>query len=88
MAGNNVSFSEFVDRIYKGIPDRTSTVEEKERAIAAKKKILQHPDCPSEKRAEILNEIKTIEGEIAGIKASEHNQAMNSSVFPPRNNLG
>lgn len=88
MAGNNVSFSEFVDRAYKGIPDRTSTVEEKERAIAAKKKILQHPDCPPQKKAEILKEIGILQGEIAGIKASEHNQAMNSSVFPPRNNLG
>lgn len=88
MAGNNISFSEFVEKAYQGIPDRTSTVEEKQRAIAAKKKILQHPDCPREKRAEILNEIKIIEGEIAGIKESEHNLAMNSSVFPPRNNLG
>lgn len=88
MAGNNVSFNEFVEKTYAGIPERTSTIEQKEKAIKAKKKILQHPDCPREKRAEILKEIKTIEGEIAGIKEAEHNQAMNSSVFPPRDNLG
>lgn len=88
MARNNVSFNEFVRKTYEGIPDRTSTVEDKERAIAAKKKILQHPDCPLGSKEKILEEIKTIEGEIAGMKASEHNQAMNSSVFPSRNNLG
>lgn len=88
MAGNNVSFSEFVDKVYAGIPERTSTVEQKERAIAAKKKILQHPDCPPNKKAEIMREIGIIQGEIDGLKEDARAQSMNSSVFPPRNNLG
>lgn len=81
-------FDQFVENAYRGIPERTSTVEEKERAIAAKKKILQHPDCPKETKTALLREIATIEGEIAGIKESERKEAMNSSIFPKRNNLG
>ena len=79
---------EFVEKAYQGIPDRTSTVEEKQRAIAAKKKILQHPDCPKETKTALLREIATIEGEIAGIKNDERTASMNSSIFPKRNNLG
>ena len=91
MAGenvSNVSFDRFVERAYAGIPDRTSTIEEKERAIAAKKKILAHPSCPESSKATLRQEIATIEGEIAGIKNEQRNASMNSSVFPSRNNLG
>lgn len=41
MAGDSVSFEKFVERAYRGIPERTLTIEEKERAIRAKKKILK-----------------------------------------------
>lgn len=88
MAGGNVSFNDFVEKAYAGIPERTSTVEDKERAIAAKKKILQHPDCPNESRTALLREIATIEGEIADIKSEQRNVSMNSSIFPKRNDLG
>lgn len=88
MAGGNVSFNDFVEKAYAGIPERTSTVEDKERAIAAKKKILQHPDCPKESRTALLREIATIESEIAGIKSEQRNASMNSSIFPKRNDLG
>ena len=88
MAGENVSFNDFVEKAYAGIPERTSTVEDKERAIAAKKKILQHPDCPSSSKPELLKEIAIIESEIAGIKNEQRNASMNSSIFPKRNNLG
>ena len=89
MAGVSMNkFDQFVKNAYRGIPERTSTVEEKERAIAAKKKILQHPDCSKKTKTALLREIATIEGEIAGIKESERNEAMNSSIFPKRNNLG
>lgn len=81
-------FEQFVENAYRGIPDQTSTVKDKERAIAAKKKILQHPDCPKETKTALLREIATIEGEITGIKEQERNEAMNSSVFPKRNDLG
>ncbi len=84
----SVDFSTFVDQQYKGIPEQTETIEDKKRAIAAKKRILQHPDCPPNKKSEILREISVIEGEIAGMQSEAHNQAMNSSIFPSRNNLG
>ena len=39
MAGVSMNkFDQFVENAYRGIPERTSTVEEKERAIAAKKR--------------------------------------------------
>ena len=89
MAGVSMNkFDQFVENAYRGIPERTSTVEEKERAITAKKKILQHPDCPKETKTALLREIATIEGEIAGIKNDERTASMNSSIFPKRNNLG
>ena len=89
MAGVSMNkFDQFVENAYRGIPERTSTVEEKERAIAAKKKILQHPDCPKETKTALLREIATIEGEIAGIKNDERTASKNSSIFPKRNNLG
>ena len=89
MAGVSMNkFDQFVENAYRGIPERTSTVEEKERAIAAKKKILQHPDCPKETKTALLREIATIEGEIAGIKNDERTASMNNSIFPKRNNLG
>ena len=87
MAGK-VSFNEFVEKAYAGIPEQTSTVRDKERAIEAKKKILQHPDCPRTSRAAILKEIETIENEIKTMKAEAREQSMNSSIFPSRNNLG
>ena len=47
MAGVSMNkFEQFVENAYRGIPEQTSTVEEKEKAIAAKKKILQYPNCP------------------------------------------
>ena len=89
MAGVSMNkFEQFVENAYRGIPEQTSTAEEKEKAIAAKKKILQHPNCPKETKTALLREIATIEGEIAGIKNEQHNASMNSSIFPKRNDLG
>ena len=89
MAGVSMNkFDQFVENAYRGIPEQTSTVRDKERAIAAKKKILQHPDCPAKSKVALKKEIEIIEGEIAGIKEQERNEAMNSSVFPMRNDLG
>ena len=89
MAGVSMNkFEQFVENAYRGIPEQTSTVEEKEKAIAAKKKILQHPNCPKETKTALLREIETIEGEIAGIKNEQRNASMNSSIFPKRNDLG
>lgn len=87
MAGE-VSFNDFVEKAYAGIPDRTTTVEQKERAIAAKKKILAHPDCPSKTKEALRNEIATIQGEIDAMNNEARTQSMNSSIYPPRNNLG
>lgn len=81
-------FDKFVERVYRGIPERTSTIEEKERAIKAKKKTINHPDCPKDSKDKIKHEISIIQGEIDTIKSEQRMQAMNSSVFPPRDNLG
>jgi len=78
VSGSKEDFKTFADRLNKTFPDRTSTVEEKERAIAAKKKIMAHPDCPADTKKVLQKEIATIESEI---------QRM-SSVFGNRNDLG
>ena len=78
VSGSKEDFKTFADRLNKTFPDRTSTVEEKERAIAAKKKIMAHPDCPADTKKVLQKEIATIESEI---------QRM-SSVFAKRNDLG
>ena len=78
VSGSKEDFKTFADRLNKTFPDRTSTVEEKEKAIAAKKKIMAHPDCPADTKKVLQKEIATIESEI---------QRM-SSVFSKRNDLG
>ena len=78
VSGSKEDFKTFADRLNKTFPDRTSTVEEKERAIAAKKKIMAHPDCPADTKKVLQKEIATIESEIQRI----------SSVFDKRNDLG
>ncbi len=88
MSKDSVAFDKFVERAYRGIPERTETIEEKERAIKAKKKILNHPDCPKESKNALRHEISIIKGEIDAIKSEQRNQAMNSSIFPSRENLG
>lgn len=88
MAGEKISFSAFVENAYKGIPDRTTTISDKEKAIEAKKKILNHPDCPNKSKTEIRNEIAIIEGEIASMKKEARSQSMDSSIFPERDDLG
>lgn len=64
VSGSKEDFKTFADRLNKTFPDRTSTVEEKEKAIAAKKKIMAHPDCPADTKKVLQKEIATIESEI------------------------
>ena len=78
VSGNNEDFETYADRLNNTFPDRTSTIEEKERAIAAKKKIMAHPDCPADTKKVLQKEIAIIQEEI---------QRM-SSVFGKRYNLG
>lgn len=65
----------YADRLNSTIPEHTTTVAEKQTAIDIKKKIMSHPDCPSETKIKLQQEINTIEAEIARINS------MNSSVF-------
>ena len=64
----NSNFEEFVQKAYAGIPDRTSTIEDKQKAILAKVSILNHPNCPEETKAVLQQEIATINNEINQIK--------------------
>ncbi len=81
---NKMDFNAFVEKQYSGIPESTSTIADKEKAIKAKKEILKHPDCPQSSKVEIRKEIATIEAEIETMKSEQ----MNTSIFPTRNNLG
>lgn len=81
---NKMDFNQFVEKQYAGLPEQTGTIEEKEKAIKAKKEILKHPDCPQNTKAEIKKEIETIEAEIETMKSEQRDK----SIFPPRNNLG
>lgn len=78
-------FGAFADRLNKTVPDVTSTVEEKKHAIEVKKKIMNHPQCPSDTKTTLRKEIGIIQGEIDRIN---HDTAMNTSVFGTRNDLG
>lgn len=78
-------FGTFADKLNKTVPDRTSTVEEKKHAIEVKKKIMNHPQCPSDTKVNLRKEIGIIQAEIDRM---EHDTAMNTSVFGTRNNLG
>ena len=78
-------FNTYAERLNKSFPDRTSTIEEKERAIAAKKKIMSHPDCPPDTKAVLQKEINVIEKEITEI---QKDTSRNTSIFGKRTNLG
>ena len=82
---NYEDFGAFADRLNNTVPDTTSTVEEKKHAIEVKKKIMNHPQCPSDTKTTLRKEIGIIQAEIDQI---EHETAMNTSVFGTRNNLG
>ena len=71
-------FSTYAEEVNKTIPDRTSDIEEKRNAIEAKKKIMAHPDCPAETKAELQKEIGIIENEIERI--NKENQQINSET--------
>ena len=60
----NEDFSDYASKLNSTVPDRTSSIEEKERAIEVKKQIMAHPNCPPEVKKELQQEIKTIETEI------------------------
>ena len=78
-------FETYADKLNKTVPERTSTIEEKERAIEAKKKIMAHPGCYPDTKVELQKEISIIEGEIERIKQEK---AMNTSIFGKKTNLG
>lgn len=82
---NYEDFGAFADRLNKTVPDVTSTVEEKKHAIEVKKKIMNHPQCPSDTKTTLRKEIGIIQGEIDRMN---HDTAMNTSVFGTRNDLG
>ena len=64
-----VSFDEYSDRLNNSIPQVTTTVEQKRKAIAIKKQIMAHPACPLEVKQVLLNEIKIIQNEINGMSS-------------------
>ena len=78
-------FNSYAEKLNRSFPDRTTTIEEKERAIAAKKKIMAHPKCPADTKTALRREIDIIENEIARMKQET---ALNTSIFGRRNDLG
>ncbi len=86
----NVSeFQKFAEAVNRGIPETTSTVRDKQNVVAAKKRILSHPDCPAEAKMELLKDIAKLEAEIKKLeerkKNEKHEQVLNTSIFPKRN---
>ena len=85
---NGSEFQKFAESVNRGIPETTSTVRDKENVIAAKKRILSHPDCPTEAKAELLKDIAKLEAEIEKLekrkKNEKHEQVINTSIFPKR----
>ncbi len=69
------SFEKLADQLNSTIPDRTTTIEEKKKAIAVKKQLLAHPGCPDGAKKELQKDIETIQDEISRI------EAQNSSIF-------
>ena len=72
------SFEAYARRMNSGLPDRTTTIDQKQKAITAKRNIMRHPGCPSNTKTILEREIATIEKEI---KTMEREQNMNTSVF-------
>ncbi len=86
---NGSEFQKFAESVNRGIPETTNTIPEKNNVIAAKKRILSHPNCPPEAKAELLKDIAKLEAEIQKLedkqKAEKHEEFKNTSIFPKRN---
>lgn len=67
---SNENFDAFVERMYNGIPDRTSTVPQKQKAILAKVAIMNHPQCPPDSKPVLMQEISIINNEIMQMKSN------------------
>ena len=63
---------------YPGLPDRTTTVEQKEKALEMKKRLISARGCPYDVKSKLAEEIKTLEKEIKAINAGTANSA---SIF-------
>jgi len=59
------SFSEIMK---KDIPDDTTTIDDKQKAILAKTAVLNHPQCSDAQKSALFNEIRTINNEIMQMK--------------------
>ena len=68
LPGANEDFKSYAEKLNRTFPDRTTTVEEKKQAIAAKEKIMSHPDCPkgTELFYMLLDQRLTLLSEFAG----------------------
>lgn len=64
-AGLSDSYKVYCKQQYAGVPDGTTTIEQKEKAIQAKKNIMKHPECSATSKAMLQKEIAVINGEIA-----------------------
>ena len=86
---NGSEFQKFAESVNRSIPETTSTVRDKRNVIDAKKRILSHPDCPTEAKTELLKDIAKLEAEIKKLEEREknekHEQVINTSIFPKRN---
>ena len=64
-SGLSDSYKAYCKQQYAGVPDGTTTIEQKEKAIQAKKNIMKHPECSATSKAMLQKEIAVIKGEIA-----------------------
>ena len=74
-SGYDDDFDTFVQKAYAGIPDRTTNINDKQKAILAKVAIINHPNCPEETKLELARELKILNDEIMEIKANCNRKA-------------
>ena len=74
-SGYDDDFDTFVQKAYAGIPDSTTNINDKQKAILAKVAIINHPNCPEDTKLELAKELKILNDEIMGIKANCNRKA-------------
>jgi hypothetical protein len=68
VADKKMGFTEYANKLNAMIPDKTSDIQQKTKAIGIKTALLSHPECPEETKKALMKEIEIIQGEIDKIR--------------------
>lgn len=68
---SDMTFDDFVQRVYSEIPEQPLTVSDNQKVILAKVSIINHPKCPKDFKKTLFKEISVLNNEISRMDKSK-----------------